>query len=126
MRRDNGEWSGKGTLRNTPKLTRAAFNRRYDFIGHLTGPKDLIWDFAPVPELREPKKRAFCQIRPCHLKIRRFRSTVHPLTKIAQKWPAKLPVMRPVTPEIEALTHEGLASRFLKTSRAFPCRPKSV
>ena len=104
-------------------MTRRAFNRRYDFIGVLTqGPHE-----KPAPsyerwlDMRRPRRPYVPIIRPSHLKARK-RFPTHPLVKIAKVLPVRLPTMA----ELEAMTHEELARRFLKTSRKFKCHPKSV
>ena len=79
-------------------------------------PSTLRFEQEEVGDKPKPSPR--WQLRESHLKARRYFPT-HPFLKISKILPFKLPTMA----EVEAMSHEELARRFLKTSRAFPCRP---
>ena len=64
--------------------------------------------FPKPPRPRDPP------IRPSHLKARQ-RFPTHPLIRISKKLPRKLPTMA----ELEKLTPEQLAARFLKQCHKF-------
>lgn len=91
-----------------------AFNKRYDLIRSLTPPDRFPHDLLRGDPERRPKRSRNRPVRPSHLRARRYFPT-HPYVRISRVLPAKLPTMA----ELEKLTPEQLAARFLKHCKKF-------